>query len=152
MKQSLVLSTICFLIVFLFAYTGLSKLTNHSFFHAQLLLFPVLKYAEPLLSWALPFVELIVSVFLIFPRTRLYGLIASLILLILFTVYLTAMVMMGLKLPCACGGVIAHLTWKQHILFNLFFIAATLTGLYFEKKVIQNNSAGLKNSAPLLST
>lgn len=134
MKQSFILNTIYFLLIFLFIYAGLNKLYEHVVFHAQLTTFPFLKYAEPALSWMLPILELAVAIFLVIPKLRLYGLYTSLILLVLFTVYLIVMITSGVNLPCSCGDVIAYLSWKQHIIFNLFFIIIAFVGLYCEKK------------------
>lgn len=143
MKKETAIRIICSLLILLFAYAGFSKLLNHDFFHAQLLLFPVLKYAEPVLSWLLPIVELIAVVLLIIPRICLVGLFASFILLVLFTLYLIVMVMMHLKLPCSCGGVITYLTWKQHIVFNLFFLSASFTGIKLQRKILRQNSLNI---------
>lgn len=146
MKKSTVIQIICCLLIFLFGYTGLSKLSNHHFFYSQLLLFPVLKYAAFFISWVLPVTEIAVAIFLIIPATRLYGLFASFILLILFTIYLSVMIITGLKLPCSCGGVVTYLTWKEHIIFNLFFLSASFTGMYFQKKITQHNVPGFISS------
>jgi len=45
----------------------------------------------------------------------------------ILTVYLALMLGTEKHLPCSCGGAIESLTWRQHILFNLFFLA--LAGL-----------------------
>ena len=142
-KKETAIRIICSLLILLFAYAGLSKLLNHDFFHAQLLLFPVLKYAEPVLSRLLPIVELIVVIFLIIPRICLVGLLASFILLVLFTVYLIVMVMVHVKLPCSCGGVISYLTWKQHIVFNLFFLLVSFAGIKLQRKVLRQSFPGI---------
>ena len=43
--------------------------------------------------------------------------------------YLLWMLRTEQHLPCSCGGVIQHLTWGQHIVFNGFFIAVAATGI-----------------------
>lgn len=134
MKQGFIISTIYFLLVLLFTYTGFSKLYNHTFFQGQLSTFPLLKNISGVLSWVLPFLELLIAGFLIIPNLRLYGFYCSVALLLLFTVYLTIMIMSGINLPCSCGGVIEYLSWRQHVFFNLFFIAISIAGVYFQKQ------------------
>jgi len=38
------------------------------------------------------------------------------------------------NLPCSCGGVIQQLSWTQHIVFNLIFIAAGGIGIWMARK------------------
>jgi putative oxidoreductase len=119
------------LLIILFLYTAVSKLTGHRVFRAMLLKSPLLgKYAGTL-WWAIPTVELILVLLLLFPATRMKGLIGSIFLLAVFTTYIIYMVLYVPNLPCGCGGVLKELSWKQHIYFNLFFtgIALALAGL-----------------------
>jgi hypothetical protein len=39
------------------------------------------------------------------------------------------------NLPCSCGGIISKLSWKQHIIFNLFFIVLSVIGIRFQKRM-----------------
>ncbi|HEY1009841.1 MAG TPA: MauE/DoxX family redox-associated membrane protein [Sphingobacteriaceae bacterium] len=87
-----------------------------------------MKRADPaaigeVLVWAVPVVELFTAGLLVFEKTRLKGLIASLILLLAFTVYI-ALIQFNYfgYVPCSCGGVISKLSWEGHFLFNMVFI------------------------------
>ncbi len=93
MKRSVLVDVICFLLIFLFTYTALSKLFNHEMFQAQLSVFPVIYPLAVYLSWALPLCELLIALFLLFPNLKMIGLYASSALLILFTIYLFAMIL-----------------------------------------------------------
>jgi methylamine utilization protein MauE len=135
MKKSIVIEIICGLLILLFTYTGLSKLYNHELFHSQLIVFPLIKYAEPLLSWVLPVTELIVALLLFTQKLRLAALYITLVLLIAFTVYLIVMILFDINLPCSCGGIIQYLSWKAHVVFNLFFIAVTVIGIALQKNI-----------------
>ena len=123
----------CFLLISLFAYTGLSKLSDHTVFHSQLNGLPFIQYAAPVLWWLLPVLELGIAIILVVPKLRLTGYYMSAILLFLFTVYLGGMILSGMELPCSCGGVIQYLSWKQHIILNIFFIILSVMGIYFQK-------------------
>ena len=50
----------------------------------------------------------------------------SLILVTAFTSYIICMKAFVEKLPCSCGGVIAKLSWNQHLLLNLGFVLLAL--------------------------
>jgi len=133
MKKNILIEIICGLLVLLFSYTGFSKLFHHEVFHSQVIIFPVLKYAEPFLSWMLPISELIIAILLLAQKLRLGALYASLLLLIMFTLYLIVMLVTHADLPCSCGGVIEYLSWRAHVVFNVCFIALTVTGISFQK-------------------
>lgn len=51
------------------------------------------------------------------------------------------------RLPCSCGGVIALLSWKQHIAFNLFFLSLAVIGIYLEQQ-ITGNAPAIKTRKP----
>ncbi|MGN6212014.1 MauE/DoxX family redox-associated membrane protein [Parafilimonas sp.] len=131
MKKNIIIDIICFLLIFLFVYAGISKLADHANFHVQLGNMYLIHYAEPVLSYAIPILEILIALALVIPIFRLYGLYASLLLLILFTLYLICMITFKTALPCSCGGLIGYLSWKQHIFFNCFFIALTVYAIFF---------------------
>src|SRR5690606_41617749 len=78
---------------------------------------------------------------LFIPAFRKIGLYASFILIALFTGYLTYMIVFTPDLPCSCGGVLAALSWKQHIFFNLLFILLSLTGIYLINRNMNRRSS-----------
>lgn len=82
------------------------------------------------LVWLVPASELIAAGLLLSARTRWYGFALSAFLLLTFTVYI-GLVLQGVweRVPCSCGGVIAHLTWEQHLIFNLLFLTLSIIGL-----------------------
>lgn len=133
-KPIVIADIISGMILLLMLYTSISKLIDHSTFNLVLHRSPLLKPAANILSWLIPILEICISLLLFFPTSRLKGLYASFILLVLFTGYLTYMIAYTPNLPCSCGGVIKHLTWLQHILFNTFFIALCLAGIFLFKK------------------
>lgn len=122
------------LLILLWAYAAINKLAGHTVFHAQLQQFPWLAPAAAFLSWAVPLTEVAVALLLFFPATAPYGLYASGTLLTVFTLYLLAMVILKTSLPCSCGGVIARLSWQQHIAFNVFFMALVIAGIRLHRK------------------
>jgi putative oxidoreductase len=129
MKQGWFTETTRFLLIFLWTYTGVSKLLAYSAFVLQLRQHPWLSLAAPLLAFALPAVELLLAFLLLFSRTRGIALWGSLLFLVIFTLYLALMLLSGAHLPCSCGGVISSLSWQQHIALNLFFCLLTAVSI-----------------------
>ena len=113
------------LVVFLFLYTGISKYLEYQAFENTLSNSPLLKLAAAPIAAILPGIEILVVILLVREKTRLFGLITTLLLLSVFTCYIIYMVLFSPYLPCSCGGVISKLSWKAHIYFNLFFILIT---------------------------
>ena len=142
-KKTLIVDIICGLLILLFAYAALSKLTDRQHFQAVLAQMLFIKYIAGFISFALPVTELVVGALLLMPGTRLSGLYASLGLLIAFTLYIGYMILFAPKLPCNCGGVLEQMSWAQHLVFNLVFIAlsAMAIELYLSQKILlQHNS------------
>jgi putative oxidoreductase len=124
-----------FLLILLFTYAGCTKLIAHYQFAAQLRQVALLQNFAGLLSVSLPVIELITALCLVFDSTLMGGLILSAILMTGFTMYVGTMLLFSSTLPCSCGGVIAQMTWKQHSLFNLFFLLLSWNTLinYYKK-------------------
>lgn len=115
------------LLILLFSYTAISKFTALHSFTTTLGKAPVIKQGAAVIAPLLPTIEAIIVLLLFFERTKLKGLYASLVLLLVFTIYLAGIILFAPTLPCSCGGVISKMSWKQHVVFNLGFIV--LTGL-----------------------
>jgi len=134
MKRHTFIQITSSLLILLFAYAALSKLQNVQMFKAQVTKFPLIGYAAGFLSWGIPVAEIITALLLFIPQFQYGGFIVSTMLLTAFTLFLIVMVSFENSLPCSCGGVIAKLTWKQHIVFNLFFLILSLLGIYLKRK------------------
>lgn len=130
------------LLILLFIYTGISKLNDRQLFQAILSKLQLIgPYSTPL-SLALPIIELVTSVLLLFPATKTIGLWASLVLMLLFTGYIGYMLLSHSRLPCSCGGVLRQLTWIQHLEFNILFTllpGISLWFIYHNKRFVATN-------------
>lgn len=126
--------------MFLFFYTGLSKLIDHVTFVAVLHRAPVINKLAGVVSWGLPLAEIGIGLMLFFPVTRIKGLFASFFTLIIFTGYLFVMLVSGVELPCSCGGVINTMSWKAHVIFNLGLVGVTAAALIMYPPYLKNTS------------
>ena len=110
-------------LILLFVYTGCSKLFDLNGFTRTLYNQPFPRPTVPLLILTLPALELATAACLLFDRTRLIGLYAALTLLVVFTLYIGAILLrLFHQVPCSCGGIFRQLTWRQHLLLNLVLL------------------------------
>ncbi|RZJ84700.1 MAG: hypothetical protein EOO20_20930 [Chryseobacterium sp.] len=122
-NKALAVDLVSYAFVLLFVYTAASKFLTLSTFQNVLRHYPLLNGYTVFTSYAVPIAELIVALLLIVPRTKLIGLYGSLGLMSIFLIYILFMLFtLGPNLPCSCGGIIAKLSWKQHIWFNSVLI------------------------------
>jgi len=122
------------LLIVLFVYASVSKLFNYTQFIVQLGQSPLIGPYSGITGWLIPATELLIVLMLTVKNTRFYGLLLSLFLLVVFTGYIAGMLLSGIHLPCSCGGLISELSWKEHLLFNLFFITLSIIALLLQKK------------------
>ena len=128
-KKTLIHDIISALFILLFVYTATTKLIEHESFKAVLSLSPLIGIKATILSWVLPILELFTATLLFIPSMRAWGFVSSLILMFLFTGYITYMILFARHLPCSCGGVISLMSWPQHLIFNIFFTALAAIAL-----------------------
>lgn len=136
MTRRLAVDIIVFLYILLFVYAALSKLMDFQKFSVQLGQSPILTAYAGLLAWTVPASELIISMLLVLPGARLYGLYAGFSLMLMFTTYIVLASRFSDYVPCTCGGIIENLSWTGHLIFNVAFNLMALAGilLHIERK------------------
>lgn len=134
-KRHLLLEIFATLLILLFLYASLSKLLDFRTFTKEMNNQPLPNSWTQFFVWLIPSAEIAFSITLIFERTRLVGFYGSLILMSLFTIY-TAIILLHFfsYIPCSCGGIIKRLTWRQHLVFNLFFVAVSIGGVILQRR------------------
>jgi len=137
MKRNLIIEIISSLLILLFVYTAISKLLDYSSFKNVLSRSPLIANKAGIVALALPITEGLVSLLLFIPCTRIWGFYGSVAIMSVFTLYLAYMINFTPKLPCSCGGVLKQMTWNQHLIFNIFFLALSVAGLVLERKRIK---------------
>jgi hypothetical protein len=105
-------------LIFLFLYAAVSKLLTHSAFTSVLGKSPLLGRVSKLVAWLVPLTEIGLAILLFIPSFRKLGLLLSIFLMSLFTIYIAYMLLFIPQLPCSCGGVVSSLDWKEHLVFN----------------------------------
>ena len=134
-KRQVILESIAALLILLFLYASLSKFLDFKTFTGEMNNQPLPNSWTPFLVWFIPCTEIAISLALLFEYTRMLGLYASLLLMSLFTVYTIIILLHFFSyVPCSCGGVIKRLTWRQHLVFNLFFVALSVLGIILQRR------------------
>lgn len=129
--KATIIKSITFLLIGLWVYAAVSKLMDFDRGRSQMLnqVFP--PRLGNILVWAVPISELLTAGLLTIKRTITAGLYSSLFLLFAFSLYI-GLVMLNVfgRIPCSCGGILEKMSWAQHLVFNLFFLALTIGALF----------------------
>lgn len=129
-KKDVTLLLINTLLIALFSYAAFSKLMDYERAQLQMRGQVFTRAIADILTWAIPTLELILVAILLFFKTKSWPYWTSFILLCLFTLYI-ATIMTGYfgVIPCSCGGILEKMSYKSHIVFNLFFILVSGYGI-----------------------
>lgn len=141
MLKKIALQLIIALLIILWIYTGLTKAMDYEETKIQMARSPFIEGFASFLSIAVPAGELLLASLLIFKKTRMIGLYASIFTLVLFTGYIYLMLNYSFDLPCSCGGVLQALSWEDHLLFNAAYSVLAIIGA-----IIQGNLSNSKNA------
>jgi len=141
--KSIIVEIISYLYILLFVYAAASKLLDFESFEIQLGQSPILgAFASPL-ALAIPLLEIGIAVLLMTRRFQFIGLLSSLALMTIFTVYIIIILNWSYFIPCSCGGILEKMGWSEHLAFNIFFIVLALIALvlqYEDNKVFHKST------------
>lgn len=131
MKRTTHITTIAqYAFILLWGYAASIKLLNWEQSRREMHLQPFPDWMGDILFWLVPLVELVLVYLLIHQHTVKRGIQLSVITLSVFTAYLLLAVGKAFgKIPCACGGILSHMGYREHIVFNLLFIAVGIITL-----------------------
>lgn len=135
MTRKIAVDIVVFSYILLFVYAALTKLLDYQKFVVQLGQSPILTDYAQVLAVVVPFIELGISLMLIFPKTRLKGLYAAFALMVMFTTYIVFASRFSDYVPCSCGGVLEGMTWTQHLIFNTVFVLLALIGILLQPNI-----------------
>jgi hypothetical protein len=150
-RRELIIEVISAAFVILFVYAAATKLMDYDKFRLQIGQSPVLTGFTGIVVWLVPATEVFVAALLMTMRFRLIGLYASFTLMVMFTAYIIVITRFSDYVPCSCGGVLEKLSWNQHLVFNLVFVAlAVIAILLYPKDILlqwkQGNAENLEES------
>ncbi|MCH7411858.1 hypothetical protein MM213_00045 [Belliella sp. R4-6] len=124
------LLTIISVLVLVWVYTGIGKLTDFNSFRGAILNQPFPNDIGEYVSILIPIIEVVLAILLINTRTRVIGLVGSIALLSAFSTYV-GLVWVGSfeRVPCGCAGIIEQLGWKAHFILNLSLLILAMIGI-----------------------
>ncbi|WP_303925642.1 DoxX family protein [Draconibacterium sediminis] len=131
---SILVPVTSYLYILLFVYAGFSKLLDYENFTVQLAQSPLLSAYAGMVAPTVICMEFMLSLLLIFRKTRLTGLYGSFFLMIAFTIYIYLILNYSDFVPCSCGGIIEKLNWTEHMIFNLAFVILALLAIVLLEK------------------
>jgi len=131
-KRELISEAISYALVILFAYAAVSKALDYELFVEQIGQSNVLAGMAKFIALVIPALELATCFFLLVPRFRPAGLIASVLLMLVFTIYIALIMTLSSKVPCSCGGILSKMGWQSHLVFNIVFTILSVVGLWTE--------------------
>lgn len=131
------------LFIILFVYAATSKLLAIEQFKIQLGKSPFISIYASWMVWMIPVIELLIVGLFIFQKHLLVAFYSSFTLMTLFTIYIFLVLNFSDSIPCACGGVLQTLSWMEHLVFNIIFVALAILGiiLTIRKKFHKNITA-----------
>jgi len=141
MKKETIVEIIAYVFVILFLYTGIGKLMEYDVAKEQIGLSPLLEPIAQEVVIILPVLEIVTALLLFFPKTKKYGLKASLALMLAFTGYVIYILGYNDQLPCTCGGVLEKMSWPQHLIFNGVMIVMSLAGIILSRLPSRNSDS-----------
>ena len=130
---------ICLACLFLFALSAYEKFTELERFTAGLAKVKWIGTYAAIVAVAVPSLELLISLLLIVPATQHLGLWAFATLMGVFTLYIASMLLWAEQLPCHCNLILTHLSFGQHLVFNIGFILLAMWGIYLKRKLKLQN-------------
>lgn len=146
-KREMIIDIITFMLIILFLYTAINKIIDFKIFKDDLAKAKYLNGFSIYIAYSIPSVELIITLLLLsgylsdlafftrigfsFRYCRYLGVLFSLILMSLFTLYVIGVLLLlkGHSRPCTCGGIMRSLSWRQHLIVNVFFVIMSGLGL-----------------------
>ena len=139
--KKIALEIICFLFFLLFTYAAVVNLIDVQKFTVQIGQSPLLTDFAGVMAWLIPISELLIASMLALTRLRMVGLYAAFCLMIMFTAYISAILLIDENIPCSCGGVLESMGWTEHLIFNIGFVLLGIGGILLHSTTNENKSS-----------
>ncbi len=132
---AMLINIICYAYILLFLYAAFYKLFDYDYFIRQLGHSPILKNYRLYVACIVPTSEIITSILLLIPRTKLIGLVLAITIMSCFIAYIVYILNFSPHIPCSCGGILATMNWQEHLVFNTVFIVLGIIALVLQVKI-----------------
>lgn len=136
LNNRVIVNVVAALLIFIFAYTAVSKFFNFKIFQYTLSEAPLIGERAGIAAYILSVINLVPVVLLLFPSLRRLGLLYSFVLLLVYSCYIGYSLLTATHLPCSCSGIVPFLSWKNHLWVNLGLALLALAGIIQSKRII----------------
>lgn len=130
------------LLILLFGFITITKMFDYNMFRHVLRMSPLIGENYTLVSVVLFIVLLWVSILLMMPATRLWGLYGSALILLIISLYLGYVIYFVSIGNYPFSGIvrprfgILGMTWVQFFVFNIIFFLLSLTAAFLKRKTV----------------
>lgn len=138
MPRKLIVNVAAYILAFVFIAVGLNKIMAHQDFVAVLGESPLIDNYVRLIAYPIPILEVIIGVLLLIPSKRKYGFGATIVLLIIFTIYIIYLLNFAPHVPCGCAGIFRKMSWTTHFYVNIGLIILAVLGFWKSRYKSQN--------------
>lgn len=112
-----------YLVFILFLFSIISKLLEFDLFISNLNQSPFFwQDSTTIIAIIILSMEILTTILLFFTKTKKIAYIFAFYIFLVYTGYITMMLLFSPYLPCSCGGLTYHLSWEQHIYLNMVFV------------------------------
>lgn len=140
--------TFTYLLALLFCYTALSKMVDFGRFNWEISNQPFAHWLRPIIIYGLPVIELVTTFLILRIKTRQIGFYCSAVLMFVFTIYVSLVTFHYYnRIPCSCAGVFHAMSWPQHLIFNIIFMAMAILGILLNSNQSQGQNSNHKSIA-----
>jgi hypothetical protein len=115
--------------ILLFTYAAVNKLQQLNVFENQLEQFPFIGGLAQYIAWAVPATLITVSVLFFFNKVKVIVFIGSFIIMLLFTLYILAVLNFAASIPCSCAGIFSSWSWHEQLYFNTGVLLMAAAGI-----------------------
>lgn len=140
-KRTILVEVVSAIFILLFVYAAFSKIRDFQKFEVELGKSPILSALSHYIAWIVPALEIFISVLLVIKRFQYFALYISFTLMVIFSAYIVVILKFSPYVPCTCGGVLQAMTWTQHLIFNVLFVALGATAILIYPLNIKSLSA-----------
>ena len=116
--------------ILLFTYAAVNKLQRLEDFKTQLAQFPFIGDYAVVITWIVPAILIIISILFLKEKRRVTAFSISLLVMLLFIVYILIVLNFAESIPCSCAGIFNSWSWTEHLYFNIGILLLAGVGIF----------------------
>ena len=133
--------------ILLYTYAAVNKLQQLSVFESQLEQFPFIGDFAPYIAWAVPATLISVSILFFFNKVKVIAFIGSFTIMLLFTLYILAVLNFAASIPCSCAGIFSSWSWHEQLYFNTGVLLIAAVGIALSPRWRRSKLEPTKNQS-----